>query len=131
MKIKPSVDMFKNEILASVKLCKDFLGEDANYTVEVLESIKLKYEDLIKFIKTCDDSTVKKQTTTYGGSKAVVDVLAVCETKIYKQTTNIVRAISDVITILKTNNLTEIKAFDFSDAQVDVAAKYLVELYSK
>ena len=123
--------MFKNEILASIELCKDFLGENANYTVEVLESIKLKYEDLIKFIKTCDDSTVKKQTTTYGGSKAVVDVLAVCETKIYKQTINIVRAISDVITILKTNNLTEIKAFDFSDAQVDVAAKYLVELYSK
>lgn len=131
MKIKPSVDMFKNEILASIELCKDFLGEDANYTVEVLENIKLKHEDLIKFIKTCDDSTVKKQTTTYGGSKAVVDVLAVTETKIYKQTTNIVRAISDVITILKTNNIAEIKAFDFSDAQVDVAAKYLVELYSK
>lgn len=129
MKILPTTEICRNEINNAINFCKDFLGEYANYNIDVLKELKSKYQDIVDFIKDSDNTMVKQKVTTCGGRRNE-DCLAVIETKLYKQAINAVNAISKIIELMDVNELTEIKGFNFTNIQVGIGSQYFYKKYT-
>lgn len=119
MKILPC---YKNEIKfikVAIKNCKNFLGEEICYNVELLKSIKDKFEGFLELLKNSDKTEIQKMVVSCGGTKNLVKISAVKETKIYKETLSFYCDLDIIIKLMEVNDIKSTKGFDFTLQQFD------------
>lgn len=127
MKILPSYKNEKKFIERAIKNCKDILGEEICYDIEILKSIKDKAEDFLEFLKKTSKTEIEKSVVSCGGTKNLVKVSAVKETKIYKEILKFFCELDMVIKLMEVNDLKSTKGFDFETQQIDNVIQKIIK----
>ena len=127
MKILPSYNNEKKFIERAIKNCKDILGEEVCYDIEILKSIKDKTEDFLEFLKKSNKTEIEKSVVSCGGTKNLVTVSAVKETKIYKTILNFYCDLDVIIKLMEVNDLKSTKGFDFATQQIDNVIQKIIK----
>ena len=127
MKVLQNLKDEKRKLEIAIKVCKNVLGEEIEYTIEQISELKNEIKSSLEMLEKLIDYKGEKLKTSCGGTKNMVEVLLVNETKLYKDMQSFMYILCVVEQLFQTNDLSKIKGFNFTKNQINNTANLSIK----